>query len=170
MSVPSAPCPPGFHEHVFEFRFTPTRSMDATWAWLMRPETFTQGQLWPWRVEFLETPLENGTVARGFEVGTLNAHHGPLMNFCGVITRVETADDVCERDLEYGYGAYAIGFRFIRPRLLTIRVTRVDETHCEVMVRVTSHVRRGWNRIWTLGQRGFWPSFKLALRRGVPRP
>ncbi len=169
MSLPSAPCPPRFREHVFEYACTINRSMTSTWQWLLRPETFTQGQLWPWRVEFLETPQEDGSTACGFDIGTLNAHHGPLMNFCGVITRIEEGDQICERDLEYGYGAYAIGFRFIRPRLLTIRVSKLDDAKCEVVIRVTSHVRHGWSRLWTMMQRCFWPMFRLAARRGVPR-
>ena len=141
--------------------------MAKAWDYLMTPETFTKGQLWPWRVEFIETPREDGSVARGFDVGTLNAHHGPLMNFCGVISFVEETDDVCVRHLDYGYGAYAIGFRFIRPRRLIIKVESRGENTCRVTVTVQSHVRRGCNLAWSLMQRLFWPSFKLMLRSGV---
>ena len=49
--------------------------------------------------EFLDTVLPDGTVARGFDVGTLNAHHGPFMNFCGAISLIDERPDGAERDL-----------------------------------------------------------------------
>ena len=161
--------PRGFESHVFERRFEIDRPFEAVWAWLMRPETFTEGQPWPWRVEFLDTPMPDGSVARGFDVGTRNAHHGPFMNFCGRISRVESGADSAVRDLEYGYGAYALGFRLIRPTLLRISASRVDDGRTEVVVRIESAVRSWMAGPWTVAQRCFWPSFGWWMRRGVPR-
>ena len=165
ISIPSQPCPRGFQHHAFERGFELECAWRVPWNWLMRPETFTTGQVWPYRVEFLATPQPDGRTARDFEVGTLNAHHGPFMNFCGVISSVEVGNDEAVRDLEYSYGSYALAFRLIRPTLLRIRVQALSEDRCRVTVRVESFVK-GWMKgLWTTAQRCFWPGFGLALRR-----
>lgn len=169
MNPPSAFVPVGFEPHVFERTFVVDRPFRPVWDWLMKPETFTKGQVWPWRVEFLDTPLADGSIARGFDVGTRNAHHGPFMNFCGVISRVEQAEDRGSRDLVYGYGAYALAFRLVRPTLLRIDAHRIDDQRTRVVVRVESTVRRWMVGPWTLAQRCFWPGFGHWLRRSVPR-
>lgn len=169
MAIPRQTCPPGFVAHEHEYTVVLDRPWRAAWDWLMRPETFIQGQPWPYRVEFLDTELPDGTVARGFDVGTLNAHHGPFMNFCGAISRIDERPDGAERDLEYGYGAYALAFRLVRPHLLRISVDAVDDDRCRVTAHVGSYVRRGMGGLWTTAQRCFWPGFGLSLRRGVPR-
>ena len=135
----------------------------------MQPETFQDGQLWPWRVEFIDTPLDNGTVARGFDVGTLNAHHGPFMNFCGIIAAVEESDELCSRRLDYSYGAYAIGFRFIRPVSLEIICRKQSETVTNVTVQIDSYVRPWLARPWTLAQTLFWRGFGWGMRRKIPQ-
>lgn len=165
----SIPCPPRFSEHVFTRAYEVPVPWQVPWSWLMTPETFTKGQVWPFRVEFLDTPLPDGRIARGFDVGTLNAHHGPFMNFCGRITRVETGPDGGRRDLHYDYGAYALAFRLIRPTLLRVEATPSGPTTSVVTVRIESHVRRGLHRAWTLAQRCFWPGFGLALRKACRR-
>ena len=167
MTIPPQVRPSGFTDHAFDFSCTIDRPWGVVWDWLLEPDTFVKGQFWPFRVEFLDTPSEDGSVARGFDVGTLNAHHGPFMNFCGVISLVEESDDVCVRHLDYGYGAYPIGFRFIRPFKLIIKVESKGPDACHVTVTVRSHVRRSLCGTWTLMQRLFWPSFKRLLRRGI---
>ena len=167
MSIPTQVRPSGFNDHVFDYSCTIDRPWKTVWSWLLEPDTFVKGQFWPFRVEFLDTPTEDGPVARGFDVGTLNAHHGPFMNFCGVITRVEVGESEAVRDLEYAYGAYAVAFRLIRPSLLRIRVVGEDEHRCRVDVRVESYVRSWHGGIWTLAQRCFWPSFGRMIRRAL---
>ncbi len=167
MSIPTQVRPSGFNDHVFDYSCTIDRPWKTVWSWLLEPDTFVKGQFWPFRVEFLDTPAEDGPVARGFDVGTLNAHHGPFMNFCGVITRVEVGESEAVRDLEYAYGAYAVAFRLIRPSLLRIRVVGEDEHRCRVDVRVESYVRSWFGGIWTLAQRCFWPSFGRMIRRAL---
>lgn len=169
MAIPSSPCPPGFRPHVHEHSFDLARGFEETWTVLMTPETFTKGQPWPYRVEFLETPQADGTVARGFDEGTLNAHHGPFLNFSGVVSSVEVGPDRAVRDLEYVYGAYALAFRWIRPRLLRIAVDRTAPDRCRVTVRIESFTRPWIAGAWTLAQRLFWSAFGPSLRRLVPK-
>ena len=165
MTMPSQSCPPGFQSHRYRHTFEIDGSWQAIWEWLMRPETFTAGQPWPYRVEFLETPVPDGTVARGFDLGTLNAHHGPFMNFCGVVSRIEIGEDRAERNIEYGYGAYFLAFRLIRPHGLQVQVEAVTESRCRVVITVDSWVRPWTARLWTLAQKCFWPGFGFSLRK-----
>ena len=66
VAAPPHPLPPGFVEHVFESRFTIDAARERVWAWLEDPATFTEGQVWPYRVEFLApAPGEPA----GFHVG-----------------------------------------------------------------------------------------------------
>ncbi|MEE2718287.1 MAG: hypothetical protein VX727_00685 [Planctomycetota bacterium] len=167
MTIPPQVRPSGFTDHAFDFSCTIDRPWGEVWDWLLEPDTFVKGQFWPFRVEFLDTPSEDGSVARGFDVGTLNAHHGPFMNFCGVITRVEIGETGAVRDLEYAYGAYALAFRLIRPTLLRIEVVGEGTHRCRVDVRVESFVRSWFGGTWTLAQRCFWPSFGRMVRRAM---
>ena len=130
MSIPPQSCPPGFEAHSYQHTFETVGSWRGLWSWLMTPETFTTGQPWPYRVEFLDTPGPDGSIARNFEVGTLNAHHGPFMNFCGAVSRIEVGEDRAERDIEYGYGSYFLAFRLIRPVGLRVTVESVSESRC----------------------------------------
>ena len=168
--IPVQSCPDGFRTHVFEKTFHLDRNWQTAWHWLMQTETFTRGQIWPYRVEFIDTPLPNGDIARGFDVGTLNAHHGPFMNFCGVIAEVEEHTNRACRDLQYTYGAYALAFRLIRPNLLRISAVAAGSEQCQVTVRVESFVRPWISRLWTLAQACFWPGFGLSLKRACRSP
>ena len=167
--VPPQVRPPRFRDHVHEHVVEVDRPWSVAWGWLHDPDTFIKGQPWPYRVEFLDTPRPDGTVASGFDVGTRNAHHGPFLNFCGVITRVVVEEERAERDLRYDYGAYALAFRLIRPTLLRIGVVGLGPDRCRVTVRVESHVRGWMSGPWTLAQRCFWPFFSIALRWGCRR-
>ena len=169
MTIPAQDCPPGFQRHRYRHVFETDGAWRELWAWLMRPETFTKGQPWPYRVEFLDTPRPDGTVARDFEVGALNAHHGPFMNFCGVISRIEVGDDGAERDLEYAYGAYFLAFRLVRPVGLRVSVEAITEARCRVVMQVDSYVRPWTAGLWTLAQKCFWPGFGVPLRRAGRR-
>lgn len=111
--VPQAPhgAPAGFVEHSYEKSFEARHHIDRVWRWLNDPATFTEGQIWPYRVEFV-----NG----GFEPGVLNVHHGPLINFAGVIGEVRAPQEgsAAYRDLSYFYGSYALSLRLVRPTRL----------------------------------------------------
>ena len=114
LTVPlaSGATPPGFRPHSLELAWNLGVPREVVWAWLNDPRTFTRGQLPPFRVEFL--PMPDGRPG-GFEPGCLNAHHGPLMSFHGVIGEVRAPE---YRDLIYGYGSYALSMRVARPRRL----------------------------------------------------
>ena len=75
VQVPNG-APPGFVNHVYRKSFTTPHRISQVWTWLNDPATFTEGQVWPYRVEFVDG---------GFEPGVLNVHHGPLINFAGAI-------------------------------------------------------------------------------------
>ena len=163
--IPSQTCPDDFRTHVFEKTFDVSCHWELAWNWLMQPETFTKGQIWPYRVEFIDTPQPGGEISRGFQVGTLNSHHGPFMNFCGVIARVDVQGERATRDLQYTYGAHALAFRLIRPDLLRLSTLANGPEQCLVTVRVESYVRPWIAWLWTLAQKCFWPGFGISLRR-----
>lgn len=99
----------------------------------------------------------------GFHVGVLNTHHGPLLNFAGVLTAVEPP---AYRDLQYYYGAYAVSPRLFRPTRLQFWLDETDGG-TSMRLRVNSHVRRGWGRWWTRGQNLFWRRFPRWMDRAV---
>jgi hypothetical protein len=109
LRVPSG-APPGFVDHVHRYGFSTPHPPGRVWAWLNDPATFTEGQIWPFRVEFVDG---------GFEPGVLNAHHGPFLNLAGAIGEVQGFErGVAYRDLKYFYGSYAISPRLVRPTRL----------------------------------------------------
>ena len=115
-SLVNGPTPRGFRTHVLDRPWRFGVPVQELWDWLNDPRTFTRGQLPPFRVEFL--PMEDGRPG-GFEPGCLNAHHGPLMSFHGVIGEVRPCE---HRDLRYSYGSYALSMRLARPRRLGVLV------------------------------------------------
>ena len=146
------PCPAGMEPHAHEVEFLTPHPRSAAWAWLNDPATFTDGQIPPFRVEFVSP---DPAVPPGFHVGVLNAHHGPLLNFAGVLTAV---DPPAYRDLHYYYGSFALSPRLIRPTRLQFWLEDADGG-TRVRLRVDSLVRRGWGRWWTRGQSLFWRRF-----------
>lgn len=138
--------PAGFVEHVYRKTFTVPFPPGQVWTWLNDPATFTEGQVWPFRVEF---------VRGGFEPGVLNVHHGPFMLFAGVIGEVREGE---YRDLRYFYGSYALSPRFARPTRLQFWTRPVPEG-TEVSLRVDSLVRRRFRGLWDAGQDLFWRRF-----------
>ena len=99
----------------------------------------------------------------GFHVGVLNTHHGPGLNFAGVIAAVEP---MAYRDLRYFYGAYALSPRWIRPTRLQFW-TEADGEGTGVRLQVDSLVRAGWGGRWSWLQERFWRRFPRWLRKGV---
>ena len=161
LSPPAHPCPPGFTSHCFETRFRIGASAERVWAWLEDPRTFVDGQVWPFRVEFLST--EPG-VAPGFSVGGLNIHHGPLLCLAGQLTEIEEG---AYRSLHYLYGSHVLSLRFVRPTRLEFWVDAAENDSTEVRLRLESHVRGGCERIWTRLQSLFWGRFPRFMSRGI---
>jgi hypothetical protein len=74
-----AGAPSGFVSHAYRSSFVVPVGVERVWEWLNDPATFTEGQVWPFRVEFVDG---------GFEPGVLNVHHGPFLNVAGIIGEV----------------------------------------------------------------------------------
>lgn len=99
--------PEGFVEHAYQKTFLMGHPVGRVWAWLNDPATFVDGQVRPYRVEFVDG---------GFEPGVLNVHHGPFLNAAGAIGEVRgPGERPAYRDLKYFYGSYALSLRLARP-------------------------------------------------------
>ena len=146
------PIPPNFHPHTVKRSAIVGAAREKVWAWLCDPKTFTQGNLPPWRVEFL--PGWEGGPA-DFTPGVYNNHHGPFMNLPAVITEVRAPE---YRAMEYLYGSSVITLRMIRPTRLQFWLEDVDGK-TRVTLQLDSLVHRFWGWFWTLSQSIFWWSF-----------
>ncbi len=161
--APSPPNPPaGFVRNVYEHRWEIGRPRSAVWAWLCDPATFTDGQLPPFRVEF----LTNSSGESGFAEGVYNAHVGPFMSFSGVLGMIEPER---YRDLQYFYGSYAVSHALFRPTRLQFWVEdgTADGT-TSMRLRLDTDVRRGADKVWTRGMDVFWRRFGSWCERGIP--
>jgi len=161
LPAPPQGAPPGFVPHVYERHFSVSAARDRVWAWLEDPDTFVRGQVWPFRVEFVSP---DPAVPPGFHVGGINIHHGPLMCFAGVLTEIREGE---YRDLHYFYGSHLLGLRLIRPTRLEFAVADAASGGTDVTLRVTSLVRAGLARPWTLAQRAFWSRFPRWMARSL---
>ena len=149
--------PAHFGPHVFEKSFTVPAPREAVWAWLNDPATFVDGQVWPFRVEF---------VGGGMEPGVLNIHHGPAMNFVGVVGEMHRP---VFRDLHYLYGSYAVTLRWFRPTRLRFWLAENGDGETVVRLRLDSLVRRRMHGAWTFLLKAYWSLFPFWTRRGVAR-
>lgn len=143
-------CPVNFKEHFYEKSFQIPLSEEQIWLWLNNPETFTKSQIWPFRVEFVLGPDQQ----HGFETGVFNAHHGPLMNFAGIIGEVNPH----YRDLKYLYGSYFLSFRWIRPHRLEFW-TEAGAQATTLKLRLCTYVHPRFFGFWHWAQGIFWSGF-----------
>ncbi len=142
--------PEGFDVNVFEKEFTISKErLDSIWRKLQRRETFTKGQLFPYRVEFDSTSQEGE-----FKQGELNIHHGPFLSAHGEIGEISET----HRGLNYFYGSYVLSFRLVRP--LQLDFYRTENT---LKVRFQSYVRPWFRPIWNLGNQLLWVSFRYSI-------
>lgn len=148
--VPSG-APGGFVPHAYRRTFQVPYNERRVWDWLNDPATFTEGQVWPFKVEFVDG---------GFEPGVLNVHHGPLLNFAGAIGEVREPGESSAgyRDLKYFYGSYALSPRLVRPTRLQFWVEGAQDSTL-LTLQVDSLVRRRFTWLWSLSQRLFWRRF-----------
>lgn len=163
MSVAPSPAnpPPGFVRDVYTHTWTIERPIAKVWQWLCDPATFTDGQIPPFRVEF----LTDATGRTGFEEGVYNAHVGPLMSFSGVLGEIGTEK---YRDLQYFYGSYAVSHALFRPVRLQFWLDEADSTTTVLRLQLDTFVREralgAWHRLMGV----FWKRFGRWCEKGIP--
>ncbi|MEM6325537.1 MAG: hypothetical protein AAF791_00330 [Bacteroidota bacterium] len=164
MEIAPAP-PPGFRAHAFEQTDHVPHPREAVWVWLNDPATFVEGQVPPFRVEFV---APDGTPG-DFREGVFTAHHGPGMLFAGVLgeQRDPAPGQTAYRDLRYGYGSYALSLRLARPVRLQFWADEAGPEATTVRVRLDAHVAAAFVPAWTAAMRVFWGGFGRALDRQV---
>jgi hypothetical protein len=161
--MPAQFLPPQFRLSVFERDFTVRAPRPRVFAWFNDPRTFTSGNPFPYRVEFVGS--ENGAQP-GFAPGVQTAHHGPLMLFAGEIGEVRSPE---YRDLPYYYGSYVLSMRLIRPVRLEFFFTATPAGETVVKLKMTSFVRPVFLPFWSFAQRVFCWVFHWNIRFGVKR-
>ncbi len=150
--------PDRFEEHKFQRIFRIPRPRSEVWRLLTDPKTFTTGQLFPYRVEFVDA---SGSKGAGFNSGTQTLHHGPLINFAGVIGEVRDQE---YRDLQYYYGSYVFSLRLIRPTRLEFYFAAPTPSATLITLRVSSLIRRPCGPFWSAFQAVFWSQFGWNIR------
>jgi hypothetical protein len=125
------------------------KTMASVWKKLQLRETFTKGQLFPYRVEFAASSQEGE-----FSPGELNIHHGPLLSVHGAIGEVTSS----YRSLHYFYGSYVFSFRIVRP--LELEFFREGT---QLKVKIKSYVRPWFRPVWRCLNYLLWSSFKISL-------
>ncbi|QCK15302.1 hypothetical protein [Mangrovivirga cuniculi] len=146
----------GYKEHSVTKDFVLNNSPESVWETLIRKDTFSDHQIWPYRVEFMNDDKEKMTT------GEENIHHGPLMSFSGVMGEIESG---VYRDLKYYYGSYFLSFRLIRPYRLQIWVKEFEEDKTVVTIRIDSYVKPYIYFTWTFMQKIFWSGFGKWIDR-----
>lgn len=158
---PSTP-PPGFVSDLYEHTWHIGRPREHVWAWLCDPATFTDGQIPPWRVEF----LTNEAGATGFAEGVYNAHVGPFISFSGVLGEIE---DQRYRDLQYFYGSYALSHALFRPTRLQFWLDDDVEGETSVLhLQLDTYVRQRAVGLWGRMMAIFWKRFGSWCERAIP--
>ena len=162
--------PEGFVDHAYEAAIDIGTERRAVWAWLNDPDTFVKGQMWPFRVEFVEGSGVDGR--SGFALGVQNVHHGPLLSCAGEITAIDAggADAPGYRDLQYYYGSFILSHRLIRPSRLEFWVDGPDGgTDSTITLRVESMVKPWFAGVWTRAQGVFWRRFFAWTARSAAK-
>ena len=154
--------PPGFKIHSYTFEVPVKASEKSVWQWLNDPKTFTDTQVWPYRVEFYSPDPNN--IPNGFHEGVVTNHTGPFVNFAGVLTSIQPN----YRDLQYYYGSYAITFRWVRPFRLEFK-TLPNGEHTTISCTISSYVKPSFYGAWDKLNRIFWSRFKRWSKRSIAK-
>lgn len=164
LSVPPSPSEPpkDFVRNTYDHEWEIARPRSAVWSWLCDPSTFTDGQIPPFRVEF----LRNAAGETGFAEGVYNAHVGPLMSFAGVLGVIEPER---YRDLQYFYGSYALSHALFRPTRLQFWLDDGPADDTTLMrLQLDTDVRRRAEGAWVKGMKIFWRRFGSWCERDIP--
>ena len=145
----TSPCPSSFVTSLVRVEGITSQEKKVIWEWLSRKDTFTKGQLPPYRVEFFddEDPF--------FHEGTYNNHHGPFLHLPAYVTEMKAEEF---REMRYLYGSYVLGFGIIRPTALKIFLEESNEK-TKVVVELHAHVRPIMKKLWESMNRFFWNRF-----------
>ena len=151
MQLNQSKCPRNFQVHVYERQFAikDKQKREKVWNSLQRRETFVQGQIPPYRVEF-----DSSSQFGNFETGELNIHHGPLLSVHGAIGEVSEN----YRDLNYFYGSYVLSFRLIRPTRLEFFLTEEG-----LNLKIHCYIKPWFLPFWRLGNDFFWKFFGISF-------
>ena len=142
--------PKNFILDEFETNFSYSEeSVNSVWNRLNQRETFTKGQLFPYKVEFDATSQEGKMCP-----GELNIHHGPFLSVHGAIG--EVTDHY--RSLNYFYGSYVFSFRLVRP--IQLEFFRDNNI---IKVKFKVHVRPWFRPVWHLINFVLWTFFRITL-------
>lgn len=131
-----------------EFLFSEEK-IASIWEKLQRRETFTKGQLFPYRVEFA-APSQSGE----FSAGELNIHHGPLLSVHGAVGEVSSS----YRSLDYFYGSYVVSFRLVRP--VQLEFFREGP---RLKLKLKSFIRPWFRPVWRMLNHLLWFGFRLSF-------
>jgi len=154
------PKPPGFKTHVYSFDVAIDAPSTTVWKWLNDPKTFTDTQIWPFKVEFYSP--DPSTISNGFNEGVLTNHTGPFINFAGVLQEIKEN----YRDLQYYYGSYAISFGLVRPFRLEFE-TKEDSHKTIITCTISSYVKSSFYMIWDRLNTFFWKRFKKWSTKSI---
>jgi hypothetical protein len=123
--------------------------ISSVWKKIQRRETFTKGQLFPYRVEFAAKSQEGD-----FLPGELNIHHGPFLGVHGAVGEVTDS----YRSLEYFYGSYVMSFRLVRPVCLEF-----FREGSGLKLKLKVYIRPWFRPVWRLCNFILWSGFRLSL-------
>ena len=141
-------CPAKMIAHIYERSFdVDPEKMSSVWTKLNLRETFTEGQIFPYHVEF-----DSFTQKGPFAQGELNIHHGPLLSVHGAIGEINQN----YRSLDYFFGSYVISFRLVRP----IKLEFFKESN-KLRLKLTCYLNPWFQSIWELGNNFFWKLFGI---------
>jgi hypothetical protein len=132
-----------------EFNYSEEK-IASVWKKLQSRETFTKGQLFPYRVEFASASQEGE-----FSPGELNIHHGPFLSVHGAIGEITPT----YRSLNYFYGSYVISFRLVRP----IQLEFYQQGN-KLKLNLRAYIKPWFKPLWRLLNLILWSGFRLTLR------
>lgn len=157
------PQPPGFKDHAYTFDVEIAGSESHVWTWLNDPKTFTDTQVWPYKVEFYSPDIDK--IPNGFYEGVLTNHTGPFVNFAGKLIKI----DPNYRDLQYYYGSYAINFNWIRPYRLEFWTVKIEDQKTKLTCKISSYVKPSVYNFWDRAQKLFWSRFRNWSQKSIKR-
>lgn len=150
------PKPNFLKHHCFKTSWLIKKPIKAIWKTLNTMETFSNAQLFPYRVEFVDSDKK-----AAFKTGVWTNHHGPLLNACGQIGEMKTHE---YRDLNYSYGSYVLSFRVIRPVRLQF-FFREDPNGTLLSVQFDCFVAPSLYKCWDILMKIFWRGFGNLIFR-----